>query len=85
MRELVSRKRLRVTAPTETWEHLIHNSHGSARVKVNISGKDETISLASFRDIVIQSVIEALTTAIVRMILIERKKRKARRDAAQED
>lgn len=90
----MSRKRLlrlavldphKITAPVETWQHLFHESRSSTRVKIYVSGKEETISLASFREIIIQSIIEATAGAIARIILTEWKKRRARRDAERED
>jgi hypothetical protein len=73
------------SAPRETWQHLVDEAPGSTRVKIYVSGKEETISLASFREIVTQSIIEATAGAVARIILAEWKKRKARQNAEQED
>jgi hypothetical protein len=73
------------SAPRETWQHLLDESPGSTRVKIYVSGKEETISLVSFREIVTQSIIEATAGAVARIILAEWKKRKARRDEEGKD
>jgi hypothetical protein len=72
----VSRKRLLRLAAREP--HKI-------TVKIYVSGKEETISLASFREIVIQSLVEAVAGGLARIILKESKKRKATRDEEEED
>jgi hypothetical protein len=54
-------------------------------VKIYVAGKEESISLANFREIVIQSLVEAVAGGLARIILKEWKKRKARRDEEEED